>query len=66
MEKIMPVLSTRRKIHEYLGMTINFIEISKVKITIYDYVDGMIHGLGQSATPTSKNVFKLCEDEGKD
>ena len=33
---------TRVKIHEYLGMTIDFLDVGKVRITIYDYVDEMI------------------------
>ena len=55
-------------IHGYLGMTIDFTETSKVKITMYDYVDEMICELPtrmhrQSATLVSNNLFKRCKDK---
>ena len=34
--KITPMISTCGKVHEYLGMTIDFSDIGKVKITMYD------------------------------
>ena len=35
--KVTPMVSTGGKIHEYLGMTIDFSDVGKVKITMYDY-----------------------------
>lgn len=57
------------QIHEYLGMTINFTETGKVRITMYAYVDEMICKLptelrGQSATPAFNYFFE--HQEGKD
>ena len=66
--KITPMVSTRGKIHEYLGMTINFTDTGKVKITMYDYVDEMINELqtemiGKSATPAASHLFKIRDDD---
>ena len=61
------MVSTRGKIHKYLGMTNYFTDISKVKITMYDYIDGMISKLstkmiGESATFASNHLFEICDD----
>ena len=66
-----PMASTRGKIHEYLGMTIDFLDIGKVKISMYDYVDEMIDKLptemiGKSATPASNYLFEIREDNDAD
>ena len=66
-----PMVSTRGKVHEYLGMTINFSDIGKVKITMYDYVDKMISKLptkmiGKSATPASNHLFEIRNDGDDD
>ena len=68
---ITPMVSTRGKIHEYLGMTIDSKDTGKVKITMYDYVDEMISKLptkmiGESATPTSNHLFEIRDDDDTD
>ena len=65
--KITPMVSTRGKDHEYLGMTINFSDTGKVKITMYDYVDKIINKLptemiSESATPASNHLFVIRDD----
>ena len=40
-----PLALIRRKVHEYLGMTIDFSEKGKVKFTMYDYISNMIEEL---------------------
>ena len=62
---------TCRKINEYLGMTIKFLDIGKIKITMYDYINEMIDELstemiGGSATPTSNHLFEIREDNDDD
>ena len=64
------MVSTRGKVHEYLGMTIGFSDVGKVKITIYDYVDEMINELptemiGESSTPTpaASHLFEICDND---
>ena len=69
--KVTPMESTCGKIHEYLGMTIDFSDIGKVKITMYDYIDGMISELpnkmiGESTTPASNYLFKIRKDNDDD
>ena len=61
------VVSTSGMIHEYLKMTIHFTYNGKIKITMYDYVDGMISKLppemiGESATPASNHLFEICDN----
>ena len=66
-----PMISTRGKIHEYLGMAIDFTNTGKVKIAMYDYVDEMISKLptkmiGESATPASNHLFEIRDDNDAD
>ena len=65
------MVSTRGKVHEYLGTTIDFSDTSKVKITMYDYVDEMIKELPtekivESATPAANYVFEIRNDGDDD
>ena len=69
--KVMPMVSTRGEIHKYVGMTIDFSDVGKVKITMYDYIDEMISELptemiGKSATPSSNRLFGIREDNDDD
>ena len=62
------MVSTRGKIYEYLGMTIDFADTGKVKITMHDYVDEMISELptkiiGEPATPASNHLYKIRNDD---
>ena len=41
---LMPLTITRGKRHEYLGMVFDFNIVDKVKITMYQYMDGVIDG----------------------
>ena len=61
--KITPIVSTCRKIHEYFSMTTDFLDISKVKIIMYNYVDEMIGKfptkmIGKSANPASNHLLE--------
>ena len=63
-----PMVSTHGKIHEYLGMTIDFTDTDKIEITIYDYVNEMVSKLptkiiGESATPVSNHLFEIRDDD---
>ena len=69
--KITPMVSTHGKVRDYLGMTINFLDDSKVEITIYDYVDKIINELptemiSESATPASNHLFEIRDDGDND
>jgi hypothetical protein len=55
----------RGKIHDYLGIQIDFIEDQKVKMTMYDYIDELIKETpaelmkGSSVTPTANHLFTV-------
>jgi hypothetical protein len=58
----------RGKIHEYLGIQIDFTEDQKVKMTMYDYIDELIKESpaellkGTSATPAANHLFNVNPD----
>ena len=59
-----PLTKTRGKVHEYLGMTIDFSEDGKVKFSMIDYVQKMLDSLpedmgGESITPASNHLFEV-------
>jgi hypothetical protein len=59
-----PMTVTRGKIHDYLGMKISFKEKGMVKVTMYDYINGMLESLpkdmeGTAATPASNHLFQV-------
>ena len=65
------MLSTCGKVHEYLGMTIDFLDAGKVRITMYDYVGEVINELptemiGELATPASNHLFEIRDDGDND
>jgi hypothetical protein len=57
-----PLTKTRGKVHEYLGMTIDYSINGKVEFSMIDYVQGMLDKLpedmnGESVTPASNFLF---------
>ena len=69
--QLKPMISTHEKIHEYLGVTIDLKDTSKVKITMYGYVDEMISKLPikmirESATAASNYLFDICGNDDAD
>jgi hypothetical protein len=62
-----PLTVTRGKIHEYLGMTIDYSVVGKVQISMKDYIHNMLNGLptdmgGESATPAGNHLFQVNEN----
>jgi len=58
---------TRRKIHEYLGMTLDYRESGKIKISMFDYIRNMLADLpedmnGTSVTPAGENLFTVNQE----
>jgi len=54
--KEVPITITRGKVHDYLGMTLDFSDEGKVKITLYNYIKKMLAELppdmtGEAPTP---------------
>ena len=59
-----PLTVTRGKIHDYLGMTIDYSLDGKVMISMKDYINSMLEGLpddmnGESATPAGNHLFQV-------
>ena len=68
--KISPITSTRKKIHDYVGMTIDYTEDGRVKFSMFDYLEEIIQGLppefiGTSQTPAADHLFTVDEDGEK-
>ena len=62
-----PLTVTRGKIHDYLGMKIDYSEEGKVKITMEDYIKNMLEDLpddmqGTTKTPAAGHLFKVNDD----
>ncbi|VEU38525.1 unnamed protein product [Pseudo-nitzschia multistriata] len=62
-----PLVITRGKTHDYLGMTIDFSKTGKVQFTMHDYIENMLAelppglGEGESATPAGHHLFDVNE-----
>ena len=65
-----PITVTRGKIHDYLGMTLDYSTKGKVKIKMLDSVAKMIQELpeefdGVASTPAGNDLFRIDEDSPK-
>ena len=65
-----PLTVSRGKVHEYLGMTIDFSVQGKVKFTMIDYIENMITELpanmsGTVRSPASSHLFDVNDDAEK-
>jgi hypothetical protein len=65
-----PLTITRGRIHDYLGMTLDYTEKGKVKIKMLDYVDKMLADLpaemdGEAPTPAANHLFAVDDDQAK-
>ena len=63
-----PLTITRGKLHEYLGMTLDFNTKGKVKVTMIDYIRNILSDLppdmdGESATPAGNHLFQVNNDD---
>ena len=61
-----PLTITRGKIHDYIGMTIEYCADNSVQITMIDYIANMLSELppdmdGESATPAATHLFDISE-----
>lgn len=62
-----PIVVHRGKIHDYLGMTIDYSEDGKVKFMMADYVDGILDEApvemsGVAVMPAALDLFTINED----
>ena len=61
-----PLTVNRRKVHEYLGMDLNFSIPGKVRISVINYIKELLAGLpgdmdGEAPTPASAHLFEISE-----
>jgi hypothetical protein len=59
-----PLNKSRGKIHDYLGMMLNFSKLGEVTITMIDYIKGILHDApkemrGSAATPAANHLFQV-------
>ena len=65
-----PLAESIGRIHEYLGMTIDYSEKSKVKFTMYDYLEDILSEApsdmdGEAVTAAKDRLFTVTEDATK-
>ena len=65
-----PLTVTRRKVHEYFGMTLDFSVPGKTKIYMVEYIDTMLKDMptefnGEAATPAANHLFMVIENGTK-
>jgi hypothetical protein len=61
-----PLSQSRGKVHEYLGMTLDFSSPGEIQVKMLDYVDMVLSDLpkemtGRAATPAANHLFKVNE-----
>jgi hypothetical protein len=66
--KEVPLTVTRGKVHEYLGMTLDFSSPGKAKIYMIDYIENMLKDIpsefdGESATTAANHLFEVNEKD---
>jgi hypothetical protein len=59
---------SRGLLHDYLGMTFDYTTKGEVKVTMVDYLKGVLGDFtevidGTAATPASEHLFDVCPDE---
>ena len=60
-----PLVVTRGKVHEYLGMTIDFSEDGKVKFYMQNYIKALLAEAqeeimkGSATTPAANHLFQI-------
>jgi hypothetical protein len=65
-----PMTITRGKLHDYLGVTLDYSKKGRVKIKMLDYVDKMLADLpdemdGESPSPAANNLLTVNNDQIK-
>ena len=65
-----PLTITRGRVHDYLGMTLDYSESGKVKIKMLDYVEKMLADLpddmtGEAPTPAANHLFTVDDNQTK-
>ena len=68
--RVSPLTTTRGRVLEYLGMTLDYTKKGKVKISMYDYIDKLLLELpsdmnGSVKTPAASHLFSINKDAKK-
>ena len=70
-----PLTVTRGKIHDYLGMVIDYTALGKGKFTMWDFIRGVLDEFlgelmkGASATPAANHLLNInldCRKQGEE
>jgi hypothetical protein len=61
-----PLNKSRGKVHDYLGMTLDFSKPGEITVTMIDYIKGILHDVpkemhGTAATPAANYLFQINE-----
>jgi Reverse transcriptase (RNA-dependent DNA polymerase) len=59
-----PLNKSCGKVHDYLGMMLNFSKTEEVTVTMIDYIKGILHDAlkemhGKAATPAANHLFRI-------
>jgi hypothetical protein len=62
-----PLAATTGMIHDYLGITIDYSKMGRVKFTMYDYLEDILNKMtddmnGTAPTSASSNMFEVDEE----
>jgi hypothetical protein len=65
-----PLNKSRGKIHDYLGMMLDYTEAGEVKVTMIDYIKMMLQDIqpdmiGKAATPAANHLFSVNTENPK-
>ena len=65
-----PLTKTRGKVHEYLGMTLDYSTPGTVQFSMINYIKGMLEELpddmaGEAATPAANHLFEVNESSAE-
>ena len=68
--QVLPLVIHHGKVHDYLGMTIDYSEDGKVKFMMCNCIDRVLSGAppemdGVAITPSTSNLFTICKDAEK-
>ena len=68
--KISPLIETVGNIHDYMGMTIDYLEKGTVKFSMFDYLEEILVNLpdefrGKATTPAGGHLFTVDKDAEK-
>jgi hypothetical protein len=59
-----PINKSRGKVHDYLGMRLDFSKPGEVTVTMIDYIKAILHGApkdmrGRAVTPAAAHLFQI-------